>query len=189
MGAHIVDGQFQSDKYRWCHPGFVPLKVTDLMAQPVLWEYARVRREVDAEFSDDLKLALVANGYCRPAEAAQVLAACETITKLPDYIDVPDDAGVLRVSPASYITAGQVRAIKAAVAWVDLPISTKAKGGETLTQAKQTTADVSAAESRSELGLVEWLRSVGHPRCHAAADHIAAQASEINRLEQSGQCA
>ena len=51
MGEHILDGEFQSDKYPWCEPGFVPLKLTDPMAQPVLWEYANVRRPVDAGFA------------------------------------------------------------------------------------------------------------------------------------------
>ena len=63
MGEHIVNGEFQSDKYPWCKPGFVPLKLTDPMAQPVLWEYANVRRSVDAEFADDLQQALATAGY------------------------------------------------------------------------------------------------------------------------------
>lgn len=63
MGSHIVDGKFQSDKYDWSKPGFVPLKVSDKMAQPVLWEYAQSRRAVDAEFADDLEQALRAEGF------------------------------------------------------------------------------------------------------------------------------
>ena len=54
MGSHIVDGKFQSDKYSWCKPGFVPLKITDKMTQAELWSYAQRRRSVDPEFSDDL---------------------------------------------------------------------------------------------------------------------------------------
>jgi hypothetical protein len=63
MGSHIINGQFQSDKYTWCLPGFVPLKVTDPMAQPVLWQYAQTRRERDPEFADDLEFALRAAGF------------------------------------------------------------------------------------------------------------------------------
>lgn len=64
MGDHIdSDGRFQSDKYPWCRPDFVPLKVTDPMAQPVLWAYAEARREVDAEFADDLQARLAAVGF------------------------------------------------------------------------------------------------------------------------------
>ena len=63
MGKHIIDGEFQSDKYDWSKRGFVPLKVTDPMAQPVLWEYAQWRRSVDAEFADDLEAALRAVGF------------------------------------------------------------------------------------------------------------------------------
>lgn len=66
MGTHIVDGQFKSDKYAWCPAGFVPLKVTDPMAQPVLWDYAQRRRPVDAEFSADLEVALRAKGFEPP---------------------------------------------------------------------------------------------------------------------------
>lgn len=56
-------GEFQSDKYPWCHAGFVPLKLTDPMARPVLWEYARQRESVDKEFSDDLRTCLWKEGY------------------------------------------------------------------------------------------------------------------------------
>lgn len=63
MGSHIVDGQFQSDKYPTCPPGKVPLSVKDKTAQDLLWEYAQRRRTVDAEFSDDLETALKAAGY------------------------------------------------------------------------------------------------------------------------------
>ncbi len=61
MRDHIDEnGEFQSDKYPWCKPGFVPLKLTDPMAWPVLWEYARVREVVDKEFSEDLRTCLIA---------------------------------------------------------------------------------------------------------------------------------
>lgn len=63
MGAHIIDGEFQSDKYTWSKPGFVPLKITDPMAQPVLWEYAQKRRAVDPEFADDLEAVLRVAGF------------------------------------------------------------------------------------------------------------------------------
>lgn len=67
--SHIVDGQFQSDKYPWCKPGFVPLKLTDPAAQPLLWQYAQSRRAIDAEFADDLETALKAAGYEPPCKA------------------------------------------------------------------------------------------------------------------------
>jgi hypothetical protein len=63
MGSHIVNGEFQSDKYPTCPPGKVPLSVKDTAAQDLLWEYAQRRRAVDAEFADDLELALRAAGY------------------------------------------------------------------------------------------------------------------------------
>jgi hypothetical protein len=64
MGAHIVGGKFQSDKYPTCPRGKVPLSTKDPMAQDLLWEYAQRRRAVDAEFADDLERALQFDGYC-----------------------------------------------------------------------------------------------------------------------------
>lgn len=63
MGEHIVNGEFQSDKYPWCKPGFVPMKFTDPMSHAGLWEYARVRESEDKEFSEDLRECLLKHGY------------------------------------------------------------------------------------------------------------------------------
>lgn len=67
MGAHIVGGLFQSDKYPTTPPGKVPLSVTDPTAQDLLWEYAQRRRAVDVEFADDLEWALKGAGFEAPA--------------------------------------------------------------------------------------------------------------------------
>ena len=63
MGSHLIDGEFQSDKYPTTPRGKVPLSVKDPTAQDLLWEYAQRRRSVDAEFSADLETALRAAGY------------------------------------------------------------------------------------------------------------------------------
>lgn len=63
MGAHLIDGEFQSDKYPTTPRGKVPLSVKDKTAQDLLWEYAQRRRVVDAEFSDDLEAALIREGF------------------------------------------------------------------------------------------------------------------------------
>lgn len=63
MGEHLIDEEFQSDKYPWCRRGFVPLKLTDPMAHKVLWDYAKARESVDMEFSNDLRAALLIQGY------------------------------------------------------------------------------------------------------------------------------
>jgi hypothetical protein len=63
VGAHIIEGEFQSDKYPTCPRGKVPLSVKDTTAQDLLWEYAQRRRAMDAEFADDLELALRNAGY------------------------------------------------------------------------------------------------------------------------------
>jgi len=54
MSNHIVNGEFQSDKYPWCKAGFVPLKITDPMAQEPLRMYAEARKKKDPQFSADL---------------------------------------------------------------------------------------------------------------------------------------
>jgi len=63
VSAHLIDGEFQSDKYPTCPRGKVPLSVKDPTAQDLLWEYAQRRRSVDSEFSDDLETALRNVGY------------------------------------------------------------------------------------------------------------------------------
>ena len=63
MGVHIIDGEFQSDKYPDCPRGLIPFKAKDKMAQDLLWEYADRRRSVDPEFADDLQEVLRLNGY------------------------------------------------------------------------------------------------------------------------------
>ena len=74
MGAHLIDGEFQSDKYPTVPRGLVPLSVNDRMAQDLLWEYAQRRRSVDAEFSDDLESALLAVGYQPPSKTEAIAA-------------------------------------------------------------------------------------------------------------------
>jgi hypothetical protein len=63
---HLIDGQFQSDKYPTTPRGKVPLSVKDATAQDLLWEYAQRRRAVDKEFADDLEEALRIAGYIKP---------------------------------------------------------------------------------------------------------------------------
>lgn len=63
MNSHIINGEFQSDKYPTCPPGKIPLSVKDPMAQDLLWEYAQRRRSVDYQFSNDLEKALIDKGF------------------------------------------------------------------------------------------------------------------------------
>ena len=83
MGSHLIDGNFKSNKYDWCHWGFVPLKVTDKDAQPYLWKYAQTHRERDPEFSVDLEQALRNAGY-QPLVAVPVVKASGFVM---DYTD------------------------------------------------------------------------------------------------------
>ena len=63
MGTHLIDGEFQSDKYPSTPRGKVPLSTKDPMAQDLLWIYADRHRAKDAEFSDDLQVALRMRGF------------------------------------------------------------------------------------------------------------------------------
>jgi hypothetical protein len=80
MGAHLIAGEFQSDKYPACPTGKVPLSTKDLDAQPLLHEYAILHRKRDAEFSDDLREALRLKGFVppthRPSSINPDLTAC-----------------------------------------------------------------------------------------------------------------
>jgi hypothetical protein len=69
MGTHLIDGDFQSDKYPMTPRGCVPLKCSDVSAQDLLFEYAQRRRAVDAEFSADLEQALRNKSFDLPAWA------------------------------------------------------------------------------------------------------------------------
>ena len=63
---HIIDGEFKSDKYPVCPKGLIPFKLTDPMAQDLLWEYASRRAEGDIQFSHDLQALLIYEGYKPP---------------------------------------------------------------------------------------------------------------------------
>jgi hypothetical protein len=83
MGAHLIDGEFQSDKYPTTPRGKVPLSCKDRMAQELLWEYAQRRRSVDAEFADDLETALRMAGYA-PITLAAASARAHALLELLD---------------------------------------------------------------------------------------------------------
>jgi hypothetical protein len=80
MGAHLIDGEFQSDKYPSCPRGKVPLSTKDPAAQPLLWEYAHGHRAIDSEFTEDVRAALTAKGYKppthRPSSVDPGMTAC-----------------------------------------------------------------------------------------------------------------
>jgi len=83
---HLIDGKFQSDKYPECPRGKVPLSVDDKSAQDLLWEYAQRRRAIDAQFADDLELALRIAGFSptHPVTVQQPTAcSCASLVKAP----------------------------------------------------------------------------------------------------------
>jgi hypothetical protein len=86
MGAHLINGQFQSDKYPTCPPGKVPLSVEDKSAQDLLWEYAQRRREIDAEFSADLEAALLTAGFdLRPSARGTIIEHAALLRRLETW--------------------------------------------------------------------------------------------------------
>lgn len=88
MGEHITEqGEFQSDKYPWCRAGFVPLKLTDPMARPVLWDYAGRREVVDKEFSDDLRTCLVTAGHTSKDGLVAERDALKELIRSVEWID------------------------------------------------------------------------------------------------------
>ena len=91
---HLIDGIFQSDKYDWCKRDFVPLKVTDKDAQPVLWQYAQAHRARDPEFSADLEAALLSAGfYLEPGEPVLIvrethIRASTFLGAIPSFLEI-----------------------------------------------------------------------------------------------------
>lgn len=77
---HIVDGEFQSDKYPSCPRGKVPLSVKDESAQDLLWEYAQRRRSVDSEFAEDLEWALLGSGYAPEREVVSFESVSSSVS-------------------------------------------------------------------------------------------------------------
>jgi len=109
MGDHLIDGEFQSDKYPTTPRGKVPLSVKDPMAQDLLWEYARRRRVVDTEFSDDLEEALRLQGSA-PRQAVSEAMIEAGLIELNKFYDVtrfalPPSAVMRRTLEAALLAA------------------------------------------------------------------------------------
>lgn len=76
--THIIEGEFQSDKYPTTPRGKVPLSTKDPAAQDLLWQYAQRRRAVELEGREGLQFQK-AGGVWReldylPATPSQVKA-------------------------------------------------------------------------------------------------------------------
>ena len=116
MGSHLIDGEFQSDKYSGCPRGKVPLSVKDPLAQDLLNEYAERHRlenkHGDPEFADDVQQALRNAGYnselwCdgwaeRAARAEKLVQALERVLSLktedlPRIVPTDEKTGEIEV--------------------------------------------------------------------------------------------
>lgn len=92
MGEHLIDGEFQSDKYPTTPRGKVPLSVKDKTAQDLLWLYAQRRRPVDAGFSDDLETALRSAGFEPSSVSYAILDTCIAVVKSAAWKHAGEDA-------------------------------------------------------------------------------------------------
>ena len=97
MGAHLVNGKFQSDKYPTCPPGKVPLSVEDPMAQDLLWIYSLRRLKVDKEFSIDLETALRDAGF-QGCDDSLIQAILRDVCELGDRTSPEHDPDQLIVT-------------------------------------------------------------------------------------------
>ncbi len=101
MGEHLIDGEFQSDKYPTTPRGKVPLSTSDPDAHDLLWIYAQRRRAKDPEFSADLEEALRLKGYTPPQEQvpwADDCTKCGGITFVS-----PEVVALIRADPVAPI--------------------------------------------------------------------------------------
>jgi hypothetical protein len=89
---HLIFGEFQSDKYPTTPRGKVPLSVKDKTAQDLLWVYAQRRRGIDKKFSEDLEIALKAQGYVQPAPRDQ--SAVDWSVVRDAIVDTCDEEGI-----------------------------------------------------------------------------------------------
>lgn len=114
MGEHLikVNGKlvFQSDKYRGCPPGKVPLSTSDPDAQDLLFEYAQRHRKRDVVFSDDVQEAVRIDGY------------------VPTPFRGPR------------LTQIEAEALKAMLEWIQSPIADEEPGGRLREAARQLLA-------------------------------------------------
>lgn len=90
MGDHIIDNEFQSDKYPTCPRGKVPLSVRDSTAQDLLWEYAQRRRAVDEEFAEDLETALRNAGYVPTTDKRGITYRCKHTVEAMQWRDTEE---------------------------------------------------------------------------------------------------
>lgn len=99
MGSHLIDGEFQSDKFPTCPRGKVPLSTKDPAAQDLIWTYAERRRvgshgsrEVDAQFADDVQEALRLKGYVRELFP---MSLEPLVQQLKRQLGVPEGSGMV----------------------------------------------------------------------------------------------
>lgn len=90
--SHLVDGQFQSDKYPTCPPGKVPLSTRDRAAQDLLAIYASRREALDPDFSHDLLEALKLEGY-RDRPPAELAALIEVAAAARRWLELWQSEG------------------------------------------------------------------------------------------------
>lgn len=108
---------FQSDKYPWCQPGFVPLKLTDARAQDLLWLYAARRWPVDVGFAEALRIALTEHGYepktilFGPArELLEALKFCASVIEANHPVELSEKVALSKAYAAIALTEPEAAA-------------------------------------------------------------------------------
>lgn len=103
MGSHLLDGEFQSDKYPTCPRGKVPLSCKDPAAQDLLWLYAQRRRAVDRDFASDLEHALLLAGY-RPSGSPKAFDDSDGGDEIERYVALRNVLAVPNVTISVFRT-------------------------------------------------------------------------------------
>jgi len=61
--SHIIDGEWQSDRYPTAPRDTLPINLKDPRFQDLAWEYAERWREEDPAFTEELQAHLKSKGY------------------------------------------------------------------------------------------------------------------------------
>lgn len=170
MGAHLIDGQFQSDKYPTTPRGKVPLSVTDPTAQDLLWEYAQRRRSVDAEFSEDLEMALRTAGYAGTGNLAELKGEREARKRAEEEVETLEKALDIKFEEHDR----ELTTLEHSTLRPKLESCEKALKDER-TEHTQTRAELEAAKTDFKLRELRSARA-SHPPADGATEHASWQA-------------
>ncbi len=176
-GTHLIDGEFQSDKYPTTPRGKVPLSVKDPTAQDLLWQYAQRRRAVDAEFSADLETALLSAGFQSSAapsgsEALDLAALRMLAHDCRGHVEAwCNGAGVAVLDRLAQAEARLLLAENAAGCW-------ERKADSRAARIATLEAQLATERGRHEAARVAWEASYAHLVAQLGATRAKMEAAE-----------